>query len=179
MPASINFDKLDPATQSRLRGNPKFSSALPTPDTSPGTPPRGPRGARPVDLERSRLATLHAASGASEASTPSPDLAAASTTLSDYRAKARAEGRGQIAPPPPAAPGLNPLLHPVQFMRNADPKQVASVGLSAMRTTDALSRLAAPGGMRHILPFAFNLHQTPYGTLAAAADAMSNRDDEH
>ena len=94
---------------------------------------------------------------------PSPDVASASGPAN--RASA-AGGVPQQAPSlgDKASSASDGSLHPTQFA--AHPLLIA--GLQASRSAGALSRIAAPGGWRHIIPYAMNVHQTPYGSLASA-----------
>lgn len=93
---------------------------------------------------------------------PSADLRAASTQRSaQYVAQRQAERATQ--------PRSNPPLHPTQF----EPTQKMHLAMQTMRQANALGDLQRPGGWRHVLPFAFNMHQTPGSSSSATMEALS------
>ncbi len=83
--------------------------------------------------------------------------------------QARASRR-PMAPGMPAAP--NPFLHPIQFMRTAQPHEMGQLALRTMQTQSAMRELQAPGGISKVLPFAMGIPYTRYGTLASAIDDL-------
>jgi hypothetical protein len=56
------------------------------------------------------------------------------------------------------------------------PGEQAHTALQGMRQADAVGKLQQKGGWRHIIPFAFNLHQTPYGSPSAAVEAIMHHE---
>lgn len=98
-------------------------------------------------------------------SSPSADVRAASAQRSRAYVAQRSTERATMTPSPVP-------VHPTQFGPSPgfDPHEA----MRGLRTARALGSLAAPGGWRNVLPYAFNMHQAVGDSQSRSGESLWN-----